>query len=497
MAADLIDSLIGYVNDVKPYHTKIFGVEVEYVTEDSIDVEITEDFKMKIFMGLPANEMKQLGEWNRERWVPGIQGPRFDSDIDNTWDSSTWDEGTIGDPVSTNNPGVPIDRRNKAHEAIIRTLYGEVGWEALPLETSAYDKDISVDESYKNAILYPYPTGFMDVVYTKITETLDINMQVIGGDVDDIHNFTSPLWDAEQDGIDIIGTAPNVFYIKGNVETVLNRIPEFSIRPSEDMNVGWGTASLDQRTWDEFKGSYTVVNAIYDQEQDATVLRVLEEVPTVVAGSQVYGQILISLFDAGEWDGYQSTHVEQPDANLNASPEITECLEMVDGFMYDDTLAGGLDAVGWDEGTYILKGKSTLPRKHDGFDHSFFDTELWDAEPFFIRELFDAQGYDTGLLDSGSPVRFVTEDEIGVIVFSYDDVPRPSKYTSGSVGFSYSNTEEAKTNWIVNHNFGYNPIVRAYDNNNLPLEPLDVIHNSDMTLTVVFSSPTTGYLRIV
>ncbi len=62
--ADLIDSLIGYVNDVKPYHTKIFGVEVEYVVEDSIDVEISEDFKMKIFMGLPVNEMKQLGEWN-------------------------------------------------------------------------------------------------------------------------------------------------------------------------------------------------------------------------------------------------------------------------------------------------------------------------------------------------------------------------------------------------------------------------------------------------
>lgn len=495
--ADLIDSLIGYVNDVKPYHTKIFGVEVEYVVEDSIDVEISEDFQMKIFMGLPVNEMKQLGEWNRERWVPGIQGPRYDSDVSNAWDTNTWDEGTIGDPISSSNPGVPVDRRNKAHEAIIRALYGETDWEALSYDSTQYDKDEFLDVSYHRAIHYPYPTGFMDIVYTKITESLQINMDVVGGDVDDIHNFTMPLWDAQEDGIDIVGTAPNVFYVRGNVETVVNQIPAFKIRPNVDMNVGWGTASLDQREWDEFSGEYTVVNAIYDPELDSTIIRVLEETPIVVAGSELYGQILISLFDAGEWDGYSESHVDQPDADLNASPEITECLEMVDGYTYDDTLAGGLDAGGWDEGTYLLKGKSTLPPKYDGFDHSFFDLDLWDAEPFFIRELFDAQGFDTGLLDSGSQVKFIEEDDVGVIVFSYDSVPRPTKYVTGTVGFSYSNTEDPKDTWLVNHNMGYNPIVRVYDENNSPIEPLEVIHNSDMTLTVIFSSPTLGYLRLL
>lgn len=494
--ADLIDSLVGYVNDIKPYHTKIFGVEVEYVVQDSIDVEVHEDLQMKILMGLPVNEMKQLGEWSRDRWVPGIVGPRYDTGL-NTWDLNSWDEGKIGDPISTTNPGVSIDRPNKAHDAILRSLYGDNS----PIydmydDNSPYD-DMFDNEPFRNAIQYPYPTGFMDIVYTKITEELQIHNNVVGGDVDDIHNFTLPLWDAELNGIDIVGVSPNVFYVRGNVEDVVNNISTFKIDPYDDMNVGWGTSSLDQYSWDGYSGTYTVINAIYEPQSDTTVIRVLEDTPLVSAGSELYGRILISLFDAGEWDGYSDTHVDQPDADLNASPDITECLEVVDGYTYDNNLSGGLDSTPWDEGTFILKGKSTLPENHTGFDDAFYDLDLWDAEPFFIRELFDAQGFDVGLLDSGSLVNFIDEGDVGTIVFSYDSVPRPSKYNNGTFGFSYSNPDEPKSTWLVNHNMGYHPIVRVYGDDNNPIEPLDIIHNTNMTLTVIFSSPTTGYLRIL
>jgi hypothetical protein len=45
---DLIDSLIGYVKDIKPYHTKIFGVDVEYVSKDDINVTVSENFLLEI-----------------------------------------------------------------------------------------------------------------------------------------------------------------------------------------------------------------------------------------------------------------------------------------------------------------------------------------------------------------------------------------------------------------------------------------------------------------
>lgn len=495
--ADLIDSLIGYVNDVKPYHTKIFGVEVEYVTEERVDVTVGEDFQMKIFMGLPVNEMKQLGEWSRERWIPGISGPRYDSISDGaTWDNKKWDGATLGNPNSATNPGVPIDRRNKTQEAIIRTLYGEIGWEALAYDAAKFDRDMFVDESFRSAMLYPYPSGFMDIVYTKITESIKFNLDVVGGDVADEHNFTMPLWDEDVHGLNIIGTTNNAFYVEGDVESILNQLPTVTLRPSKDMNVGWGTASLDQRLYDEFNEQYTVINAVYNAEVNATILRVVEDVPTVVAGSHSYGHIEVGMFDAGEWDGYQSTYVEQPDADVNATSQIAETLEMVDGYTYDDHLAGGLDAVGWDDGTHLLKGQSAVQNKYDGFDKASYDTELWDAEPYFVRELFDAQGYDVGLLDSGSPVKFIEEDEVGVIVFSYDDVPRPSYIGNGTVGASYSEAE-AKRVWVINHNMGYHPIVRTFDGNGNRIEPRSVIHNTKQTTTIEFSRPTEGHARLI
>lgn len=498
--ADLIDSLIGYVKDVKPYHTKIFGVEVEYVTKEDVEVEVTEDFKMNIFMGLPVNEMKQLGEWSRERWVPSVVGPRFDT-LDSSWDNIGWDEGVIGDPISSTNPGVSIDRKNKAHEAQIRALYGDIGFASLPFDSVPLDRVDSIDESYRDAILYPRPTGFMDLVYAKVTEDLKISIDVVGGDVGDIHNYTLPLWDADYNGIDITGTAPNTIYAKGNIESIINGMAEFSVRPNSDMNVGWGTGSLDQRTYDEFDGIYTVINALYDEELDSTVISVIEDVPSVTAGFFSYGQIEISLYDAGEWDGYISTHIEQPDADLNASPEISESFEVVDGYKFDDPMAGGWDSPKWDEGLFILKGTNTIPRKYEGYDFTFFDTELWDAEPYFKRERYDdGGGLDSGLMDSGTSVEIKNDNEIGTIVFSYDDLPTPNPQSgrrpSSLHGIGYD-VDESSDTWVVTHNLGYNPIARVYDTEFNVLEPLEIIHESSNTLTIKFTTPKTGSVRLI
>lgn len=57
---DPVQGLVDYVNDVKPYHTKIIEVLVEYVHEDKINVTILEDTDWNIGLSWPSEEMAEL-----------------------------------------------------------------------------------------------------------------------------------------------------------------------------------------------------------------------------------------------------------------------------------------------------------------------------------------------------------------------------------------------------------------------------------------------------
>lgn len=52
---DPVAGLVAYVEEIKPYHTKIIEVLVEYIHTDCIDVTITEDFELAI--GVPSNPL--------------------------------------------------------------------------------------------------------------------------------------------------------------------------------------------------------------------------------------------------------------------------------------------------------------------------------------------------------------------------------------------------------------------------------------------------------
>jgi hypothetical protein len=59
--------------------------------------------------------------------------------------------------------------------------------------------------------------------------------------------------------------------------------------------------------------------------------------------------------------------------------------------------------------------------------------------------------------------------------------------------------DQAFTNlssWVVNHQLGYNPIVRVIIGTN-EVQPQSIVYNSTMQLTVTFSSPQTGSVRCV
>jgi diacylglycerol kinase family enzyme len=50
---DPVQGLVDFVNDIKPYHTKIVEVLVEYVQTDKVNVTVNDDFSFHIHLGYP------------------------------------------------------------------------------------------------------------------------------------------------------------------------------------------------------------------------------------------------------------------------------------------------------------------------------------------------------------------------------------------------------------------------------------------------------------
>jgi len=61
---DPVEGLVSYTNFVKPYHTKILEVLVEYIHTDCIDVTFTEDWYLSL--GMPAVELLPFWGWSVE-----------------------------------------------------------------------------------------------------------------------------------------------------------------------------------------------------------------------------------------------------------------------------------------------------------------------------------------------------------------------------------------------------------------------------------------------
>ena len=70
---DPVQGLIDYVLEIKPYHTKIMEVLVEYVHSDNVDVTIIEDFQLQIDMEF----VDTLGSEITEAFFAELTGPFF------------------------------------------------------------------------------------------------------------------------------------------------------------------------------------------------------------------------------------------------------------------------------------------------------------------------------------------------------------------------------------------------------------------------------------
>jgi hypothetical protein len=62
--------------------------------------------------------------------------------------------------------------------------------------------------------------------------------------------------------------------------------------------------------------------------------------------------------------------------------------------------------------------------------------------------------------------------------------------------YAHTSTYNNSTTWVVEHNLGYNPVVTAVVDNYV-VQPLSIVHDSLMQVTVTFSTPQTGSVRCV
>lgn len=460
--ADLIDSLIGYVQDIKPYHTKIYGVEVEYVTSDDVDVTITEDLFMEIDLGLPMlNNLESLAVAVGD---------------DDGWDSTLYDELPY-DIIVTEQDGFFKDK-----PLIVQPT--DLDWNAPT--TKIFDGK-----------RYRTPTGFMDYAFVTMQESLQIEGQIVTRDVEDELTVVNRPWDSPIDGIDVVEYGSNYFKTDNNYVHIFTLVDQFDVR------------IIDSTDND---GIYRVLNATYDPDKNETTVSIDG---TLIPGIPD-GLIAIGFYDANEWDGDTITQVSQPAADLNAKSTICEGLTIQDGYGWDDPNVGW-DAtddpdfnsppgeknnavffnnpVKWDDAYNIIDAKSTICDVNEdiGWDGSSWESVPWDADNFLPGLRWDEGEWEGSPWDSGVIFEKDALEPTGIVVFSPERMPIPNPR---NIGQQFTQTVAVNT-WTLDHNKGYYPIIRIFNDNGVELEPLSIVHTSQNQAIVSFTSPQTGQARVV
>lgn len=480
---DLIDSLIGYVNDIKPYHTKIFGVEVEYVVKDEISVTVTEDLRLSAYLGLPIcsiidDQLSMVGS-------PTVGWGTFD------YDNLVWDklrDDTTGSMFCIDENRYPTITR---------------GHDGYPHDSTPYDiLTTSYLRNYPEpGQQIPKPTGFLDYVLTTISERITFDTTIVGNDVPDVHTIIHRMWDNPLDGIRVYSYGNDSFYLRGDYTYLFN---------------GYGSEPFPIINSSYNNGIYSADSVEYDPITNLTTVYVLG---SNFNPSVSDGLVYIGLFDSKEWDGNPSTFVSQPDANVNAASTITECFKIQDGYGFDDPNIG-FDAtvdddydvpageyhnpiffdapVKWDDGYYIINAYSNSrcdPCLYEtGFSGKSLDSAPWDSDKLLPGDVWDDGGYELTPWDSGV-IGHVTCDSTnsGIVVFSPYRLPTPNPIPS----FDGTFTQDApSTTWIVDHNLGYYPMVRAYSGG-IEIQPSNVAYVSLNRVILTFSSPIQGIIRVV
>lgn len=409
---DLIDSLVRYVKEIKPYHTKIYGVDVEYRTRDDVNVTIDEDLKLNVWLGVPIRDMTKFN-WTLEdlnfptdiNLVPFLRSRGAYISPQSLWDKNyPTDAGLDGgiivlnttvrsfivkddlrfifEKVTTfevndqdgvisgdNNGWFTVDyvsynpNTNTTEIVVLESLTEGVTTNRILLsdwDGIAWDSSLLIDEdAYRKA-------GLMyENVAVSFSEELLFTFQSIPA-VD--RSVVGHPWDQYLEGIDILEYTSTSIILQGDATIPLTVLSTFEVVGS-DLN----------------DGTYGVLSFTYDPILDRTT--VVVTIGPDASGTG--GKAKFGLWEGLEWDGksYYYFHTPPPKADMCAKTGIGEDFVITLGFGWDDNRDGGWDSglngTSWD---YAIQERIAIESPIDMPTHipvitNPTDDEHWQNDP--------------------------------------------------------------------------------------------------------------------
>ena len=317
-----VNSLISYVQRVKPFHTKILGVEVSYVVADSINVEFIETLNIEMNLGIPASY-----------YLPS--GSMWDA---NEYDASGFDGSRI---KPNNNTYAPTDLINVPDHA---------KWDGLAYDISEWDPFFDPAYDLRNGI-YPsidgVGTGMIDGIHVSFEEKL--HMDVHFSDV----NIPKPVyveipdtWD--NDKLSILNSGLNWIEVAGD------RVQTFTSQP----------LLVFQITGGDLNGTYTCTSASITVPG---VTRIYTAETTPSLSGNVFGSVDVGYWDDQGWDQTVFATLPNGHATFPAGASIFEMFSISEG-------------IGWDQGAWDNTDGTYTGTTDQQYHHPDFWTlpDLWD-----------------------------------------------------------------------------------------------------------------------
>lgn len=313
---DLIGSLIQYVKDVKPYHTKIYGIDIEYRAYETINVSFTEKFMLHCFMGIPYKQPDNELRWDLNGSVlnqldMGLAELNYDDyfDIDRS------------NTITVNWFNVP------------ETWYSETELSNMnQLVTSWIPQQVNSPLFKNSGLVY-------ENIHVRFTEKIRFYNSRNTADIDDADIILFNPWDFIVDGIPFVSKQLNSFSVAGNWTTVLSNLSTVEI-----INNGIND------------GVYTIVTNSYNVNENTTTINISGILnPNIVGGKWKIGSW--DGLDESLWDG-KILFPPQPEADINATTTFEEKIIIATGNGWDDPSDGGWDNLPFDYANVIISGSS-------------------------------------------------------------------------------------------------------------------------------------------
>jgi hypothetical protein len=440
-----VNSLVSYINDIKPFHSKLTEVVIEYQANDNMNVAITDkDFMAMQFSSVWQIEEVSDGIQTRYR-IPAAVMPRYSEDFHQSTRIGVTDEI----------PGVP-------------------GAYAVP----------------NNAALQVSVNGFLKVLGFDYTVNSDRTVvQFIGNSIPQLNDDVELNW-AVMDRVFIgIGNNPIVwqsYTLDYVTEDSCYEIMPFDIEPYDSDSAGlyFNGEGSDELFINPF--GYVRV-----------------ETDTNGGDYYVFDFITPLALNTTFW-----IRVEQrEDYNGWTQTSITDTVTFADVFRFNDTVnAQIVDPNSWQVNTALF-GIDIDPDKTGYYDINNYDTVGYDSLAAEYELGYYTLFTINEVAIPDAPQATFTEDfSVTVSQYSFydsDDFDTET-YDGVSIVSSTLNPDSTGTVYLTRpsttvqifHDYGYNPIVAVYVNGALFM-PLSISYPSLNVVEIDFDEPETGVIRLV